>query len=73
MELVIDHAELIRNIELKTRSYAHERKTKIHKAFFWDYTSVLFLRNRGEAPNLVSSKVGILVFVKNNNGNLKLH
>ena len=27
MELVIDHAELIRNIELKTRSYAHERKT----------------------------------------------
>ena len=27
----------------------------------------------GEAPNSVSSNVGILLFVKNDNGNYKLH
>ena len=69
MELMIDLADLSWNIELKTTFYAHERKRKIHMAFFWDYTSVQFLRNRGEAPNLVSLNVGILVFVKNNIGN----
>ena len=69
MELMIDLTDLSWNIELKTTFYAHERKRKIHMAFFWDYISVQFPRNRVEDPNLVSLNVGILVFVKNNIGN----
>ena len=60
MELMIDHANLCQNIEVKTIFYAHERQTRDSLGFLcFGTTSIQFLRNRGgRLPQLSEFECG---------------